>query len=155
MTFQIEALDPSDFTMFHALSDAELEAQGARRVVSDKSVGFPCRVSLADAAPGERLVLVNYRHLDVKSPYAASHAVYVREDATQAQPMPGEIPEMITRRLLSVRGFDAAGYIEDADIVEGDGLHDVLERLFANASIEHIDIHFAQRGCFAARAYRV
>lgn len=154
MTFQIQALDPAEFTAFHSLSDAELAEQGARRVIADDDVGFPCRVSLADAAKGDRLILVNYRHLDVHSPYAASHAVYVREGVAQVHPAPGEIPEMIARRLLSVRGFDAEGYIEQAEIVQGEALSDTLDKMFAQPSIVHVDIHIAQPGCFAARAHR-
>lgn len=154
MTFQIEALAPTPFEAFHSMSDAELAAQGARRVIADDSDRFPCRVSLSDAKPGERLVLVNYRHLDVDSPYAATHAVYVREGAAQAHPAPGEIPHMIEKRLLSVRGFDAKGYMRDADVVAGNKLSETLERFFAQNSIAHVDIHIAQPGCFAARAHR-
>ena len=71
--FAITGLDPTGFDHLFRLGDAALATAGARRVVAD-GPGYPCRVSLVDAAPGEELVLFEYRHHDVASPYRASGA---------------------------------------------------------------------------------
>ena len=99
--------------------------RGARRPgallrVADPSPGFPCRVSLCDAEPGETVLLVHYEHQPAASPFRASHAVYVRRGAVQAHPAPGEVPEMLRRRLLSVRAFDDAGMRGGAGARAGD-----------------------------------
>ena len=43
------------------------------------TIGFPDRIELRDAEPGERLILVNYVHQPADTPYRASHAVFVLE----------------------------------------------------------------------------
>ena len=119
MNFQIHALPRAAFDMFFALSDDELHACDGRRVVADASGGFPCRVSLQDAVEGERLLLLPYEHHRVNTPYRASGPIYVREDAVQAVPASDEIPELLRRRMLSLRGYDAKGMMRSAEVVPG------------------------------------
>ena len=152
--FQIKSLDPTPFAPLFSLEKAELADQLARRVVASADVGFPCRASLRDASKGETLILANYRHQSAASPYQATHAVYIRENAERAEPMPGEIPPMFKTRTLSLRGFDANGLMRDASVAEGRELAGALEALFGNPAIAEIHIHFAAPGCFAARAVR-
>lgn len=155
MPFQISALTDAPFHHLFNMTDAELSAQGARRVEADAYPGFPCRVSLEDAQIGETLVLFNYKHLDLNSAYAASHAIYVKEGATQAEPKPGEIPAAIASRLLSVRAFDNEGFMVEADIADGADVALLLEQFLGRTDVAFVDIHNAKRGCFAARAHRV
>lgn len=154
MTFRITALDYAPFAPLFTLSDAELASRGARRVVADTSTGFPCRVSLEDAAVGETLILANHRHLDGDTPYAASHAVFVRAGARPATPVPGEIPAVLRRRLLSVRAYDADRMMIDADVVPGESVAPALAALFARPETAFVHIHNARPGCFAAAAVR-
>ena len=79
MDFRITGLHPAEFSHLVPLDDAALTRHRAVRRVCDSQPGFPCRVTLEDAVPGERVLLVNYEHLPVDSPYRASHAIYVRE----------------------------------------------------------------------------
>ena len=60
--FQISGLRRDEFEELFALDDDSLGRRGAKRCVADKKPGFPCRVSLQDAEPGERVVLVPYFH---------------------------------------------------------------------------------------------
>lgn len=154
MPFVIHALDAAPFAPLFALSDAALAARGARRVIADESPGFPCRISLAEAEIGETLILTNYQHLDIPSPYRASHAIYVREGAQKAELAPNVTPDILTRRRLSVRGFDAEGYLQRGEVIEGADLAPMLEAFFADQKIAFTDIHNAGHGCFAARARR-
>jgi hypothetical protein len=77
MAFRIVGLDPAPFKPLFALSDAALAAIGALRVVADDP-RMPCRVSMAHAAPGEELLLLNHAHQPAK------HAVPV--DARDLRP---------------------------------------------------------------------
>lgn len=154
MTFRITALDPAAFAPLFDLDDAALAARGARRVVADKSPGFPCRVSLADAEPGETLILANHVHLAGDTPYAGAHAVFVREAAVRADPAPGEVPLVLRRRLLSVRAYDAGAMMIDADVIDGKTVGPALDTLFARPEIAFVHLHYARPGCFAAAVTR-
>lgn len=155
MPFQIRALPAEPFAPLFAMSDDELRERGAVRQTVDRTPGFPCRVSLADAEPGEVVVLVHYEHQPARTPYRAGHAIYVREGAAEARPAPGEVPEVLRRRLLSVRAFDAAGMMVGADVVDGRALELVVERLFADARVSYLHLHNAKPGCYAARVDRL
>lgn len=155
MTFQIQALSQDHFKHLFTMTDEELHKQRARRITADSKPGYPCRVSLAEADIGDTLILLHYQHLDIDSPYAASHAIYVRKSAEQAHLMPGEIPYSLSSRQLSVRAFDADGLMQMAEIVDGADLAVQLETMMADPAITFIDIHNAKQGCFAARACRI
>ena len=154
MDFRITGLPAAPFAPLFAMTDEELARHRALRRTCDEKPGFPCRVSLEDARPGERVLLVNYEHLPVDSPYRASHAIYVREGATQPFDAVNELPEALATRLLSLRAIDAKGHIVDADIAEGAAIEPLIRRLLGNDQVAYVHAHFARRGCFAARIDR-
>jgi hypothetical protein len=154
MSFRIEALPRERFAHLFGMSEAELAARGVRRVIVDRAPGFPCRVSLQDAAAGEPVLLMNFEHHSAATPYRASHAIYVREHALTAQPAADEIPEQLTRRLLSVRAYDAEGMMREAEVVPGSELAPLIERLFADPATAYLHLHNAKPGCYAARVER-
>lgn len=154
MNFQIHALLEEAFKPLFALSDDELRARDTRRVVADASGGFPCRVSLQDAVEGERLLLLPYEHHRVNTPYRASGPVHVRENAAQALPETDEIPELLRRRMLSLRGYDGTGMMRSAEVVPGVELEAAIARLFAINPIAYLHAHYALPGCYACRVER-
>jgi hypothetical protein len=149
MTFKAVALDPARFASWTRLSDDELEQRGACRRVADTQPGFPCRVSLQDAEPGEPLILLPFEHHAVDSPYRAAGPIFVRERAQRWTEALDVLPPFVRTRLLSVRAYDARGMMEDADVVEGADLAPRIESMFADARIDYLHIHFARRGCYA------
>ena len=81
MHFRIQGLPAKEFAPLFALSDDELRQHGAvRRIADAREPGYPCRVSLTDSKPGDELILVNYEHHDVASPYRMRFAIFVRRD---------------------------------------------------------------------------
>ncbi|MEP7244613.1 MAG: DUF1203 domain-containing protein [Gammaproteobacteria bacterium] len=154
MDFQVSGLPLAGFSQWFGLSDAELARFDVVRQVADKSPGFPCRVSLRDAEAGETLLLLNYEHLAVASPYRSRHAIFVRENAVEARPAVNEIPEVLQVRLLSLRAFDNAGMMREADVVHGKEIAPVIERMLNDPTVEYIHVHNAKPGCFAARIDR-
>ena len=58
---------------------------------------------------------------------------------------------MLRSRLLSVRAFDDAGMLVNADVVDGRKLEAVIARLFDAAGVAYLHVHFARMGCYAAR----
>jgi hypothetical protein len=153
MSFRFKGLHSEQFSDLVTLSDAELEARGFRRMIADSKPGFPCRVSLEDAEPGERVLLINYEHQPAHSPYRAKGPVFVRESAA-ATYNADAVPSSLRSRLLSLRAYDADGMIVEADAVEGTEVEAVLTRLFARPDTAYIHIHYAKRGCFAALVER-
>ena len=154
MDFRILGLDPRPFAAWFALDDAELRRRRAVRCIADARPGFPCRVSLADAQEGETVLLLNYEHLPADSPYRASHAIYVSRSAVEPFDDVNRIPQALHDRLLSVRAFDAAGMMVDADIAQGSELAPLAERLLSSPAVSYLHAHFARRGCYAARIER-
>jgi hypothetical protein len=153
-TFRITGLDPGQFSNLFDKNDEELAALGARRYVVDATPGYPDRIELRDLEVGEKALLVNFTHLDVVSPYRSSHAIFVREGARAAYDAVDEIPEVLRRRLLSVRAFDKDAMMLDAEVIDGSGLRDWITSTFDNGSVDFIDVHNAKPGCFAARVRR-
>jgi hypothetical protein len=153
-SFRISGLDPEQFRHLFGKSDEELAARGARRYVVDESPGYPDRIEMRDLDVGEKALLVNYVHLDAASPYRSAHAVFIREGATVAYDQIDEIPEVLRRRLLSVRAFDQQAMMVAADVIDGTGLRDWITSTFDNGAVDFIDLHNAKPGCFAARVRR-
>jgi hypothetical protein len=155
MAFTISGLAPEPFAALYGLPDAELARRGAIRMRVDESPGFPDRIEMRDAGVGETVLLVNHVSLDLPTPYRASHAIFVREGADRRwQGAPGEVPEVMRRRLLSLRGFDAQGMLRAADVVEGRSVEDVIGRLFADPAVAYIHAHNARQGCYSGRIDR-
>lgn len=154
MTFQISALPDDLFGPWFAMDDDALRQRGARRYVADRRPGFPCRVSLEDAAPGETLILVPYTHLDTDSPYRASGPVFVREGARRATPAVNEVPHLLRLRPLSVRAYDRGSLMVAADVVDGRELEQAIDRLFGDERVEFLHVHYAKPGCYACRIDR-
>lgn len=155
MTYRIEGLSIEPFRPLFTLDEASLKAMGARRMAANAPNSAPCRVSLVDAAPRETLVLVNHRHLDAAhSPYRSEGPIFVREAASDAQPLIDAVPDMLVRRLLSVRVYDADAMMQDADVVDGAHLAGRLTVWFDDPRTHEVHIHTARRGCYLARAVR-
>lgn len=152
MNFTVSGLSPEPFLPLYGLSEEELAKHRARRVVAGAS-GFPERIELRDAQAGETLLLVNYEHQGADTPYRASHAVYVREGATESRSFDG-LPDVLRRRLLSLRGFSADGMMVEADVVDGSEAEPVIERLLGDPRIDYIHAHSAKPGCYLARIDR-
>jgi hypothetical protein len=153
MSFHISGLDPAAFSPLFS-DDAALAARGGRRVVAKAATGYPCRVSLADARPGEELVLVPYEHHGVDSPYRGAGPVYIRKDALRFDAGTDAVPDMLRSRELSVRAYDAGGMMLDAAVCPGTAVEAVIARMFDRTRIAYLHVHFAAPGCFACRVDR-
>ena len=151
MSFRIRGLSAEAFTEFFALSDEELKSRGAVRQIADSN--YPCRVSLTDAELGDELLLVNYEHHPVASPYRMRFAIFVRQGEEQYDAV-DQIPEQLRGRTLAVRAFDANAMIVGHELIEGHRVEQTIERMFAKPAAVYLHVHFASAGCYAARVDR-
>jgi len=154
MDYRITGLPPQRFAHLFALDDDALARHRAVRRIVDEKPGAPCRVSLEDAEPGEEVLLLNHEHHAVDSPYRASHAIYVRRDAREAYDRVNQVPPALASRLLSVRAYDAAGFMVAADVAQGTDLPALVARFLADPQVAYLHAHYARAGCFAARIDR-
>jgi FAD/FMN-containing dehydrogenase len=152
MSFRITGLPAERFAGLFSLSDQELAARGALRRIADGE-GYPCRISLTDAEPGQVLILTHFEHQPADTPYRASHAIYVRAGEKTYDAV-DQVPEQLRRRLLSLRAFDGKGMMVGADVVDGRELEGVIDRLFADQRADYLHVHYAKPGCYAARVDR-
>ena len=148
MSFRITGLPAEKFNHLFALPETELAAHGAVRTIADGP--RPCRISLTDATPGDELILVNYEHHAVASPYRMRFAIYVRQ-GEQTFDAVDSVPDQLRRRTLAVRGFDDKGMMTGWELIEGISLEEAIERQFAEPRAQYLHIHFAAPGCYAAR----
>jgi len=154
MSFRITGIDPKPFQSLYGLDEAQLDKRGVIRVVASNDTGYPERIELRNARRGEALLLLNHTHQPANSPYRSSHAIFIREGATEACEVSDEVPEVLRTRTLSLRGFDEREHIASAVLVEGTVLDEAIERLFAMSSVRYAHVHYAAYGCYAARIDR-
>jgi hypothetical protein len=149
MSYRITGLEPAPFRDLHFLSDEALAEKGVRRVRIEAKHAAPCRISLDDAEIGETVLLLNYDHQPATTPYRQQGPIFVRESEARFDRVDA-IPPALTRRTLSLRGFDAEDMMIEADLVEGAEAPALIERFFANPAVAYIHAHYARRGCYAA-----
>jgi hypothetical protein len=151
MTFRISGLPAEHFTHLFDLSDAELAKQGAVRRIADAQ--HPCRISLTDSQVGDELVLVNYEHHPVDSPYRMRFAIFVRK-GEETYDAVNQVPQQLRKRTLAVRAFDVDAMMVGFELVEGQELEAAIERRFAEPRADYLHVHYAAAGCYAARVDR-
>jgi len=150
--YSISGLDPAPFAPLFALSDAELAARQIRRtIVEDPMNGYPCRISLSFAGKGDEVLLLSHQHqASETSPYRASGPIFVRRGAAPFRHA-NRLPDVLARRLMSIRAYDADDMLIDAEVAEGLALAMLIESWTQRADVAYLHAHFARQGCFACR----
>jgi len=151
MHFRIQGLPAQKFSHLFTLSDEELAQAGAVRRIADGP--RPCRISLTDAKAGDELILVNYEHHAVASPYRMRFAIYVRRGEETFDAV-DTVPEQLRKRMLALRAFDCEAMMVGWELADGKVLEGSIERLFADPRAAYLHVHFAAPGCYAARIER-
>jgi hypothetical protein len=153
MRLRYTGLDAGPFRDLFDLDDAALAARGMVRVTADAKPGYPCRVSLEDAEPGETLLLLPFEHQPIDSPYRASGPIFVRQKATA--PYDDErLPPVFSGRILSVRAYDTKGDMVEAELTDDAEAEALFRAMLGRADVAYLHVHNAKRGCYAARVDR-
>lgn len=152
--YRIDGLAPETFAPLFALDDEALRAHGMRRVVADSPTGYPCRVSLSEAAAGEQLLLLTFEHHDCDGPYRASGPIVVRAGAQRAASLRDRLPSILSTRHLSLRAYDADGWMLHARALEGRDAEAAVQDIFDDPRVAQIHAHNARYGCFLCRIER-
>lgn len=152
--FQVEPLKAADFTHLQGKTDAELEAVGAKAYTVEPGGGYPCRLTLEGATPGERVILFNYEHLPEQSPYHSKYAIFIREGVEEVVPQKGTVPKMIEGRPIAVRAFDNDQMLRQAAVIDGAEAASCFNTMLADPEVAYLHMHFAAYGCFIATVHR-
>jgi len=150
MSFTICGLALEEFQSLFCLSDEALKERGIIRQKASTKPGYPCRITLDDAEPGETVLLLNYESHKTESPYRSSYAIYVRETASKSQTYTNELPPVLIGRPIALRIFNADGMLIGADLSLGEDLSEKIEKAFQLKEAEYLHAHNAMHGCFAA-----
>ena len=150
MAYSISGIDPSQFRHLFGLGDEELRAHGAMRRSIREGDDIPERVELRDAPVGSSVLLVNYTHQPAANPYRASHAVFIREHAEEAAVVHNVVPNVLAKRLISLRAFDKQDLLAGADVAPGTNLEPLILDYLSRPEVAYLHAHFAKPGCFAA-----
>lgn len=155
MAFTITGLNAEDFAPLYSLDNEALAARGIIRKIADAKPGYPCRITLEDAEPGEAVLLLNHESHRANTPYRSAYAIYVREGAMTAPCYVDEIPPVLIGRPIALRLFDAAGMLIGADLVmPGGDIAAAVNNGFDREDVAYIHAHNAMHGCFAAEIRR-
>jgi Protein of unknown function (DUF1203) len=155
MNFRISGLPIVPFQSKLSATDEALAQQNIRVVEVDAPNAYPCRITLQDAQLGERVLLLNHRHLQSSSPFAASGPIFIRRIASESASYANEVPEQQRRRLLSVRAYDAHDMMLEAEVVEGSLLKAQITKFWQLTQVNYLHVHNARQGCYACRVDRM
>lgn len=145
-TFALRPISPS--------AAAALRNEGGVPYVADAFPGYPCRQCLQDAAVGEELILVSHDPFEIDSAYRSASPIFLHRDCCEPDEGTAALPEQLTRRQLSVRSFDDAAMMIEAEVIDGTDLAATIGGLFADPNSDHIHVHNASRGCWAVTVER-
>jgi Protein of unknown function (DUF1203) len=154
MTYRITGLSPEPFADLIGADAAMLAERGAVRVTAAAKPGYPCRITLDDAEPGETLILLNHVSHDVATPYRSAYAIYVREAATETAIFEDAVPPVFENRPMAFRGFDADGMLCNAALALPGEADAKIRMLFDQPDIAYLHAHNAAHGCFSAKVER-
>jgi hypothetical protein len=154
MSFRIRGLDPAPFLPLFTMDDEALLARGAVRMTAEEPFSAPRRITLEDAEPGERLLLLSWEHQGASTPFRQSGPIFVREGAREACEMVDQVPEAFARRMLSARAYDRDGMMIEGELIDGPNLGGLLDAWLARREVDIVHLHYARRGCYAGLAER-
>jgi hypothetical protein len=151
--FIVQPLDP-----VFAEAAARRRAQGdpfVRLVEVDAPTGYPCRVTLEYAQPGETVLLFKHNPFAAASPYAEEGPIFARRGARPAALARNMLPDYVRAMPhIAVRGYDDTTAIAYAEVAPGAACEAAIRRAFANGDIVYAHVRAGAYGCFQFRVDR-
>lgn len=155
--FACIAIDPAVADRFRATGRDD-RGNPVKTMIATEDGGFPCRVCLRYAAPGESVLLGSYNLPKPQGLYWTPSPIFVHAEPCTPYQGTDELPDIIRRNaLVSVRVYDAEGMVlYDLGQVSDGGQADVpLARALADARTSFVNIHTARPGCLLSRVEKI
>ena len=108
----------------------------------------PCRHCLRIADAGERLIVFAYRPFSGTGPYAEVGPIFIHADACEAYDEPDQFPPDFNQRTLTMRGYNASGTIETAELSAPGQAEASLGRLFSDERVRFVHVRNPAWGCY-------
>lgn len=117
----------------------------------------PCRHCLADAVPGDAVLLGSHHFGRPKGIYWTPSPIFVHDQRCAPFGLANVIPEIVRNRLVSVRAYDSNDFClyDLGDVSEGKDADWLIDRALADRRTVFVNIHTARPGCFLCRVERV
>lgn len=115
----------------------------------------PCRHCLRITKPGEHLIVFAYQPFANVGPYAEVGPVFVHAAPCKAYANRDTFPEDFRKRIMTMRGYNAEGTIETAELSEAGNPEATIERLFSNGRVSFIHARNPAWGCYDFRIDRL
>jgi len=133
---------------------SSLNGNPVNSVLADAKPGYPCRLSLQDAEPGEELFLVSYSPFSKANPYRETGPVFIRKNGRVADLEINQLPAIVRSRQVVVRAYDATGTLVAAEPSQGNEASHQIQQFLADPGVEFVHIRAAITGCFLCEARR-
>jgi hypothetical protein len=117
---------------------------------------FPCRHCLTDLPEGAPALLVAHRPFASDAPFSEVGPIFVCPDGCDAYARASALPEVIRRRRVVVRAYDASDRIRYGhhELVDGEQAEGAIHRLLADPATAYLHIRSALTGCYHCRVER-
>jgi hypothetical protein len=125
------------------------------QLVARPADSAPCRHCLRITKPGEHLIVFAYQPFTIGGPYAEVGPVFVHAAPCEAYAHCDIFPEDFRKRILTMRGYNAEGTIETAELSEAGNPEATIERLFSNERVSFIHVRNPAWGCYDFRIDRL
>jgi hypothetical protein len=123
-------------------------------VTADSPEGYPCRLCLRWAQPGERLILFPFASIAPGRPYSESGPIFVHAERCERYRLTNEFPAEF-RRGRAIRAYDSEQNMIAGEVVNGNEPEAVIEKLLQNQETAFLQVRSASRGCYTMGIERV
>jgi len=128
-----------------------------RRVEASEAGGYPCRLCLRFAKPGEMMLLGSYNLSRLRGIYWTPSPIFVHMEPCNRFESENEIAPIIGQgALVSVRAYDGADQClyDLGQVCAGAEAHAPLERALDDPRTAFVNVHTARPGCLLSRIER-
>ncbi len=148
---------PMDTAAADRFRESGLDDAGNRLVRQFAGHSSPCRHCLTDARPGEAVLLGSYHFGRPNGIYWTPSPVFVHQERCAPFASANFIPEIVRRRLVSVRAYDADDLClyDLGEVGEGSAVEAPIDRALIDRRTDCVNIHTARPGCFLCRVERL
>jgi hypothetical protein len=151
--FRCQPMDSAVALRFRATGIDDGGNRLHRRIADHPS---PCRHCLAEAVPGQAVVLGSYHFGRPGGIYWTPSPIWLHAEGCVRFEQVNVIPDIVRNRLVSVRAYDADDFClyDLGDVGDGREVDALIDRCLADPRTDFVNIHTARPGCFLCRVER-
>ena len=126
------------------------------KIFNSERGGLPCRRCLNETAGGEDVLLGSYSLLRPGGVYWTPSPIFVHTGQCRRYDAVDHIPDIVRRRLVSLRAYgeDDMVLYDLGVISDGRAIDAPLQHILADARCSYVNIHTAKPGCMLCRVER-